>query len=102
VTLPEATPVHEAAQLQEGLLRANIRTFGWIINQSLTPLTVTDPVLRARQGHEGVYIAEVVRELAFRAAIVPYRRRAATLGYAGSMSTGKSMVMETGLAYYRC
>ena len=43
VTLPEATPVHEAAQLQEDLLRANIGTFGWIINQSLTPLSVTDP-----------------------------------------------------------
>ena len=69
VTLPEATPVHEAAQLQEDLLRANIRTFGWIINQSLTPLSVTDPVLLARQRHEGVYIAEVVQKCAFRTAI---------------------------------
>ncbi|MHB8969794.1 MAG: arsenical pump-driving ATPase [Pirellulaceae bacterium] len=72
VTLPEATPVHEAAQLQEDLLRANIRTFGWIINQSLTPLSVTDPVLLMRQQYEGVYIAEVVRELAFRTAIIPW------------------------------
>ena len=63
VTLPEATPVHEAAQLQEDLLRAKIRTFGWIINQSLTPLSVTDPVLLARQRHEGVYIAEVAAEI---------------------------------------
>ncbi len=72
VTLPEATPVHEAAQLQEDLLRANIRTFGWIINQSLTPLSVTDPVLLARQRHEGVYIAEVAQKCAFRTAIIPW------------------------------
>ncbi|MHB8955828.1 MAG: arsenical pump-driving ATPase [Pirellulaceae bacterium] len=72
VTLPEATPVHEAAQLQEDLLRANIGTFGWIINQSLTPLSVTDPVLRARQRHEGVYIAEVAQKFAFRTAVIPW------------------------------
>ena len=72
VTLPEATPVHEAAQLQEDLLRAQIRTFGWVINQSLTPLRVTDPVLLSRQRQEGVYIAEVAQRLAFRTAIVPW------------------------------
>lgn len=72
VTLPEATPIHEAAQLQEDLLRARIGTFGWIINQCLTPLSVTDPVLLARQRHEGVYIAEVAQKCAFRTAIVPW------------------------------
>jgi arsenite-transporting ATPase len=72
VTLPEATPVHEAAQLQEDLLRAGIRPFAWVINQSLTPLPVTDPVLLARQHHEGVYIREVVQQLAPRTAIVPW------------------------------
>jgi hypothetical protein len=30
VTLPEATPVHEAAQLQEDLVRAGIRPFAWV------------------------------------------------------------------------
>ncbi len=72
VTLPEATPVHEAAQLQEDLLRANIGTFGWIINQSLTPLSVTDPVLLARQRHEEVYIAEVAQQFALRTAVIPW------------------------------
>lgn len=72
VTLPEATPVHEAAQLQEDLLRAGIRPFGWVINQSLAPLAVTDPVLLARQRHEGEYIREVVRQQASRTAIVPW------------------------------
>lgn len=36
VTLPEATPVHEAAALQDDLRRADIEPFGWIVNQSLT------------------------------------------------------------------
>lgn len=33
VTLPEATPVHEAARLQDDLLRAGITPFAWVINQ---------------------------------------------------------------------
>ena len=49
VTLPEATPVHEAASLQRDLLRAGITPFAWVINQSLTPLPVTDPVLKSRK-----------------------------------------------------
>ena len=72
ITLPEATPVHEAAQLQEDLVRAGIRPYAWVINQSLAPLPVTDPVLLARQHHEGVYIREVVHELASRTAIIPW------------------------------
>jgi arsenite-transporting ATPase len=72
VTLPEATPVHEAAQLQDDLVRAGIRPFAWVVNQSLTPLSVTDPVLLARQHHEGAYIHEVVRQWASRTAIVPW------------------------------
>ncbi len=47
VTLPEATPVHEAAKLQEDLRRAEIEPFAWVINQSLVPLEVTDPTLQA-------------------------------------------------------
>ncbi len=72
ITLPEATPVHEAAQLQEDLVRADIRPFAWVINQSLAPLLVTDPVLLARQHHERAYICEVVRQFASRTAIVPW------------------------------
>ncbi|MCL4204585.1 MAG: arsenical pump-driving ATPase [Pirellulaceae bacterium] len=72
VTLPEATPVHEAAQLQEDLVRAGIRPFAWVVNQSLSPLPVTDPVLLARQHHEGAYIREVVVQWASRTAVVPW------------------------------
>jgi arsenite-transporting ATPase len=71
VTLPEATPVHEAAQLQRDLARAEIRPFAWVINQSLVPLAVTDPVLVRRRAAEGRYHAEV-QALAARVALVPW------------------------------
>jgi arsenite-transporting ATPase len=61
VTLPEATPVHEALSLQADLHRAGIEPAGWIINQSLAPLAVTDPVLSQRRAREFRYIDEVVR-----------------------------------------
>ncbi|MEK9753364.1 MAG: arsenical pump-driving ATPase, partial [Rhodospirillaceae bacterium] len=60
--LAEATPVHEAAELQRDLGRAGIATYAWVINQSLAPLPVTDPVLTARRAQERRYIAEVVDE----------------------------------------
>jgi arsenite-transporting ATPase len=59
VTLPEATPVHEAAQLQKDLERAQIRPFAWVVNQCLTPLTVTDPVLVQRRAREARYLREI-------------------------------------------
>ncbi len=60
VTLPEATPIHEAMQLERDLARADIRPFAWVVNQSLTPLAVTDPVLRARRAHEAAHLRELV------------------------------------------
>jgi arsenite-transporting ATPase len=60
VTLAEATPVHEALALQADLRRAGIEPAGWIINQSLAPLTVTDPILAQRRLREFRYINEVV------------------------------------------
>lgn len=71
VTLPEATPVHEAAQLERDLARADIRPFGWVVNQCLTPLVVTDPVLVRRRAAEGRFIDEV-RRLAARLAVVAW------------------------------
>ncbi|HQR05315.1 MAG TPA: arsenical pump-driving ATPase [Gemmatales bacterium] len=73
VTLPEATPVHEAAQLQRDLRRAEVEPFAWVISQSLTPLTVTDPMLLIRQQHEYPFIQEVVNEQAKRTALIPWQ-----------------------------
>ena len=73
VTLPEATPVHEAAQLQRDLRRAEIEPYAWIINNSLCPLTVTDPLLVERQKQEARYIHEVVNGQASRTALIAWQ-----------------------------
>ena len=72
-TVPEATPVHEAADLQRDLQRAGMDPTAWVINMSLAPLSVTDPILVARKGQEARYIAEVINDHATRAALVPWR-----------------------------
>jgi arsenite-transporting ATPase len=70
VTLPEATPVHEAAALQDDLRRAGIEPHAWIINQSLTAAGVTDPLLQARAAAETPHLGEVRTRLARRVALV--------------------------------
>lgn len=77
VTLPEATPVHEAAMLGRDLERAGIQPYAWVINASLAPLPVRDPILRARREHERAWIAEVLAT-ATRAAVVPWQMEAPT------------------------
>jgi arsenite-transporting ATPase len=72
VTLPEATPVHEAARLESDLARAQIRPFAWVINQALTPIKTTDNVLVRRRANERVYIDEVTGGWAERVALVPW------------------------------
>ena len=73
VTLPEATPVHEATQLQRDLRRAEIEPYAWVINQSLSSLNVTDPLLIERQRNEARYIHEVVSEQARRTALISWQ-----------------------------
>ena len=72
VTLPEATPVHEAASLQADLKRAQIEPFAWVINQSIARAQTTDPVLVARGKDEIPYIREVSEQLCKRLAIVSW------------------------------
>jgi len=72
VTLPEATPVHEAARLQDDLLRAGITPYAWVINQSLAATETNDPVLAERAALEQRYIAEVQDRLAQRVALIPW------------------------------
>jgi arsenite-transporting ATPase len=71
ITLPEATPVHEAVHLQSDLGRAGIRPFAWVINQSLSPLSLRDPLLLRRRAHEARYIAEVLAQ-GSRVALLPW------------------------------
>jgi len=79
VTLPEATPIHEAMQLERDLARAGIRPFAWVVNQTLTPLSVTDPVLVSRQQHEAAHLAELSGHAA-RVALEPWHADAPTPG----------------------
>jgi len=76
VTLPEATPVHEAARLQDDLLRAGIKPFAWVINQSFSHDGFRDPVLVERGMRELPFIAEVRDELAGRFALVSWKPEA--------------------------
>jgi arsenite-transporting ATPase len=59
VTLPETTPVSEAAALQQDLRRARIEPFAWVINKSLQASGTKDPLLRTRLGAERRQIARV-------------------------------------------
>jgi arsenite-transporting ATPase len=72
VTLPEPTPVHEAAALQADLRRAQIEPFAWVINQSFARAETCDPLLRARGAGERPFIQEVTRDLARRTVLVPW------------------------------
>ncbi|NDF00835.1 MAG: arsenical pump-driving ATPase, partial [Verrucomicrobia bacterium] len=73
VTLPEATPVHEAAALQEDLRRAHIEPFAWVINQSLLHSGSCDPLLQCREESEHRYLREVVQKHATRTAWLPWQ-----------------------------
>lgn len=71
VTLPETTPVLEAAHLQGDLRRAGIEPWGWIVNASLAAAKTKHPLLRLRAASEAPQIAKVRNELAARFAVVP-------------------------------
>ena len=66
VTLPETTPVSEAAALQGDLRRARIEPFGWVINRCLSMTDTREPLLRARLERERSQIERVTASLARR------------------------------------
>lgn len=72
VTLPEATPVHEAAALESDLRRAGIEPRAWLVNQSWHGLAVRDPILRQRADAERTYLCEIHELSQGQAAIIPW------------------------------
>lgn len=84
VTLPEATPIHEAMQLERDLARADITPFAWVVSQSLTPLEVTDPVLRSRRAHEQRHLQEIA-EHAARVVLEPWMNEADSIESTSSL-----------------
>lgn len=73
VTLPETTPVLEAANLQADLERAGIHPWGWIINNSLSIAETHSPLLCQRARQELPQIEAVRQQHAKRIALVPVR-----------------------------
>jgi arsenite-transporting ATPase len=71
VTLPETTPVLEAANLQSDLERAGIHPWGWIINNSLSIAQTQSPLLCQRALQERPQIEVVKNQHASRIALVP-------------------------------
>lgn len=72
VTLPEATPVHEAERLQNDLARAKIQPFAWVINQSLLASGTLNPLLVQRGHYEIPFIRRVADGLSSRCALIPW------------------------------
>jgi len=75
VTLPETTPVSEAAALQDDLRRASIEPSCWVINKCLAASGTHDPLLQLRLVRERIQIARVRNGLAGRAFMIGWRSR---------------------------
>ncbi|MDR3564146.1 MAG: arsenical pump-driving ATPase [Negativicutes bacterium] len=60
VTLPEATPVHEAMRLADDLERAGIHSKWWVVNSSLYLTHTQSPLLKAKSQSEVEWINKVV------------------------------------------
>ena len=72
VTLPEVTPVSQAAALQEDLRRASIEPWAWVINKSIAATGTTDPLLQARLAGEHQQTARIASGLARRTFVLPW------------------------------
>jgi arsenite-transporting ATPase len=72
VTLPEVTPVSQAAALQEDLRRARIEPYAWVVNKSLLAAGTHDPLLQARLAGERQQMARMAAGLAGRRFAVPW------------------------------
>jgi arsenite/tail-anchored protein-transporting ATPase len=72
VTLPETTPITEAAKLQEDLRRSGIEPYCWIANQSLSATPVSDPLLKQRAAAEKYLLDEIEKKHAKKTYVIPW------------------------------
>ncbi|WP_026435791.1 arsenical pump-driving ATPase [Acidovorax sp. JHL-9] len=72
VTLPEATPVSQAAALQNDLRRAHIEPFAWVVNKSLLATGTADPLLQARLDSERKQMERVAAYTRHPVLVVPW------------------------------
>lgn len=72
VTLPEATPVHEATRLSEDLERAGIPSKWWIVNSSFYFTATQSPLLKAKSQSEVEWINKVVVNSNSHTVVIPW------------------------------
>lgn len=75
VTLPEVTPVSQAAALQDDLRRAGIEPYAWVLNRSVLAAGTRDPLLAARLVGERKQMERMTAGLAKRSFVVPWLTR---------------------------
>jgi len=73
VTLPETTPVSQAAALQDDLRRAMVEPYAWVVNKSIIGSGTTDPVLTARLYSEEKQVERVRSGLAKKIFVLPWQ-----------------------------
>ena len=72
VTLPEVTPVSQAAALQDDLRRARIEPYAWVLNKSVLMVGTRDPLLQARLAGERQQVERLSAGLARRLYALPW------------------------------
>jgi arsenite/tail-anchored protein-transporting ATPase len=72
VTLPEVTPVSQAAALQADLRRASVEPYAWVLNKSVLAAGTRDPLLAARLAGERKQIERMAGGLAKRLFTLPW------------------------------
>ncbi|MBK7063205.1 MAG: arsenical pump-driving ATPase [Rubrivivax sp.] len=72
VTLPEVTPVSQAAALQDDLRRAGVEPYAWVLNKSVLAAGTRDPLLAARLAGERKQIERMSAGLARRLFTLPW------------------------------
>ena len=75
VTLPEVTPVSQAAALQDDLRRAGIEPYAWVLNKSILAAGTHDRLLSARLAGEKKQMDRIAAGLAKHTYILPWLTR---------------------------
>ncbi len=72
VTLPEVTPVSQAAALQDDLRRAGVEPYAWVLNKCVLAAGTRDPLHAARRAGERKQIERMAGGLAKRLFTLPW------------------------------
>lgn len=72
VSLAEATPTHEAKDLQEDLKRADINPYAWVVNRSFALTNTSNNLLCQKGLNELKYINEIKNDLSKKLVISPW------------------------------